>query len=318
MSAEEFLYDLAISFVAKDEALATQLADQFEGRLRVFLYSRKQEQLAGTDGEKTFNDIFRKQSRLVVVLYRAGWGETPWTRIEETAIRNRAFDEGYGFVLFIPLDDEPTVPRWLPRTQLWIGLDRWGVSGAASILDARFQELGGSPAQETIEHRAARLEKVTTFAKFRERYLSSDAGVGKAAEAFELLVADIARRVPTLQASAPSLNISIKQAQNILVLLGTGPALLVNWRCPFCNTLSDSELEVSLWRGHPPYPGIRHYRNPEALATKTLLPDVLMSEEACWVVQNTREKKPMLPGAVAEFILNWWLERAINEQKISQ
>jgi hypothetical protein len=318
MSAEEFLYDLAISFIAKDEALATQLADQFEGRLRVFLYSRKQEQLAGTDGEKTFNDVFRKESRLVVVLYRAGWGETPWTRIEETAIRNRAFDEGYGFVLFIPLDNEPTVPKWLPRTQLWIGLDRWGVSGAASVLDARFQELGGSPVQETIEHRAARLEKVTTFAKFRERYLSSDAGVRKAAEAFELLVTDIARHVPTLQASAPSLNISIKQAPNILVILGTGPALRVNWRCMYCNTLSDSELEVSLWPGHPPYPGTMHYNPPKALATKTLLPDVLMSEEACWVEQNTREKKPMLPGAAAEFILNWWLERAINEQKISQ
>jgi len=318
MSAEEFLYDLSISFIAKDEALATQLADQFEGRLRVFLYSRKQEQLAGTDGEKTFNDIFRKQSRLIVVLYRAGWGETPWTRIEETAIRNRAFDEGYGFVLFIPLDNEPTVPKWLPRTQLWIGLDRWGVSGAASVLDARFQELGGSPAQETIEHRAARLEKVTTFAKFRERYLSSDAGVRKAAEAFESLVTEIARHVPRLQTSAPSLNISIKQAQNILVLLGTGPALRVDWRGRYCNTLSDSELEVSLWRGHPPYPGIMYYDQPEALATKTLLPDVLTSEEACWVVQDTHEKKPMLPGAAAEIILNWWLERAINEQKISQ
>lgn len=70
MYAEEFLYDLAISFIAKDEALATQLADQFEGRLRVFLYSRKQKQLAGTDGEKTFNDVFRKQeikSNLVYV-----------------------------------------------------------------------------------------------------------------------------------------------------------------------------------------------------------------------------------------------------------
>ena len=52
MSAQDFKYDVAFSFLAQDEVLAMQLADQFEGRLRVFLYSRKQEQLAGTDGER--------------------------------------------------------------------------------------------------------------------------------------------------------------------------------------------------------------------------------------------------------------------------
>jgi hypothetical protein len=79
MATQDFKYDVAFSFVAQDEGLATQLADQFEGRLRVFLYSRKQEQLAGTDGEKSFNDVFAAQSRLVVVLYRDEWGQSPWT-----------------------------------------------------------------------------------------------------------------------------------------------------------------------------------------------------------------------------------------------
>jgi hypothetical protein len=73
MRSKEFLYDIAISFLAKDEPLAAQLADQFEGRQRVFVYSKKQEALAGTDGEQTFNDVYGKQARLVVVLYRLGW-----------------------------------------------------------------------------------------------------------------------------------------------------------------------------------------------------------------------------------------------------
>lgn len=313
---DEFQYDLAISFVAKDEALATQLTDQFEGRLRVFLYSRKQEKLAGTDGEKTFNDVFAKQSRLVVVLYRDGWGETPWTRIEETAIRNRAYDEGYEFVLFIPLDEQPSVPKWLPRSQLWIGLSRWGVTGAASVIDARFQGLGGSPKQETIEHRAGRLEKVVNFAKFRDQYLSTEIGVQKATAAFESIASHIAQRLPSLQASAPSLRISIKQIQYVLVLLSNGPALRINWRCPFINTLSESELEVSLWQGHPPFPGIRHYEERSSLSTKTLLPDVLPSEEACWVLHGDRKTEPLLSEAAAEYVLNWWLERALKDGEI--
>jgi hypothetical protein len=35
------------------------------------------------------------------VFYRQEWGETPFTRIEQTAIRNRAFHEGHSFTLFV-------------------------------------------------------------------------------------------------------------------------------------------------------------------------------------------------------------------------
>lgn len=226
MPKPEFKYDVAFSFVAEDEPLATQLADQFEGRLEVFLYSRRQEQLAGTDGEKTFNEVFSKQARLVVVLYRDGWGQTPWTRIEETAIRNRAFDAGCDFVIFIPLDEKPAVPKWLPRTQLWVGLSRWGVSGAASVIDARFQELGGEPTQETLDHRAARVERTLNYEKHRENYLGSDAGVRGANESFGSLRDAVLEAVPRLQAAAPPIT-DLREASRS----SGGPS--VRWPRPF-------------------------------------------------------------------------------------
>lgn len=284
MDTSIYQYDVAFSFVAQDEPLTTELADQFEGRLKVFLYSRKQEQLAGTDGEKSFNAVFSEQSRLVVVLYRDGWGQTPWTRIEETAIRNRAFEHGYGFVMFIPLDDTPSVPKWLPRTQLWIGLKRWGVPGAASVIDARIQEMGGEPTDETIEHRAARVERSVSFAKTREAYLASDEGVRKASEAFESLQAAILSSVPKLQTSAPSLGITEKHANHVVALLATGPALSVSWRGRFCNTLSESFLEASVWNGHPPFPGVQFWEAPRSVATLKILPDLSPSNEPCWAV----------------------------------
>jgi hypothetical protein len=92
MSQEQYDYDVAFSFLAGDESVATQLNDLLQDRLKTFLYSKRQGEIAGTDGEKSFNLVFGEKSRLVVVLYRAGWGETPWTRIEETAIRNRGYD----------------------------------------------------------------------------------------------------------------------------------------------------------------------------------------------------------------------------------
>jgi hypothetical protein len=314
MPAQDFQYDVAFSFVAQDEGLATQLADQFEGRLCVFLYSQKQEQLAGTDGEKSFNDIFVAQSRLVVVLYRDEWGQSPWNRIEETAIRNRAFDEGYSFVTFIPLDEKPNVPKWLPRSQLWVGLKRWGIAGAASVIDARIQELGGDPTEEKLEHRAARAERVLTFAKTRDTYLGSDAGVRGANVAFEALCEAIRVSVPSLQAAAPSLAITEKHVNRQLVLLSSGPALLVAWRLKYSNTLSESELEVSLWRGHPPFPGVQFRERQSSIADITFHADLAPSGDPAWTTKSSSGSKTLESQAAAEYILNWWLEKALKHR----
>ena len=61
-----------------------------------------------------------KDARVVVVLYRTGWGETPFTRIEMNAIKGRAFDTGYDFTIFIPVEKGVGLPPWLPKTQLWL------------------------------------------------------------------------------------------------------------------------------------------------------------------------------------------------------
>lgn len=74
-----FKFDVAFSFVAKDEDLATGINDLLQDRLSTFLYSKQQEGLVGTDGEQTFSDVFGKQARVVVVLYRKEWGQTRWT-----------------------------------------------------------------------------------------------------------------------------------------------------------------------------------------------------------------------------------------------
>jgi hypothetical protein len=87
---EEFEYDVAFSFNALDEGVATQLNDLLSPRLKTFIYSERQREIAGTDGQESFSKVYGKTSRLVVVLFRPEWGETPWTRIERDAIKNRS------------------------------------------------------------------------------------------------------------------------------------------------------------------------------------------------------------------------------------
>jgi hypothetical protein len=69
-------YDVAISFLARDEPIAAALAARLTGGLNVFFYPRNQEDLAGTDGLESMRSPFQTESRINVVLFRDAWGET--------------------------------------------------------------------------------------------------------------------------------------------------------------------------------------------------------------------------------------------------
>lgn len=310
MESEEYKYDVALSFLAQDEPLAAQLNDFLQDRLRIFLYSKRQGEIAGTDGEKSFNAVFGKAARLVVVLYRSNWGETPWTRIEATAIRNRAFEHGYDFVKFIPLDEPPSVPKWLPRTQIWVGLKRWGVSGAASVIEARVEELGGEPHEETVTERAARLARSMKFAERRKQFLNSGEGVTAANEEFEILRGELDRLTASIKEAANSISFTLKHAPRQILILGEGPALSINWQYRFANSLDGARLEVSLWRGHPPFPGMMHvFEEPSKLRTERFAFDLLQNEQRCWMSSGS-QNRAFTTKELAAFILKYGMDHA--------
>ena len=150
---------LLFRFCRKTKKTAQQIDDLLQDRYRTFLYSERQKELAGTDGEETFKRVFSKEARIVAVLYRTEWGTTPWTRIEQTAIRDRAHDEGYDFCTFIAMTEPIERPNWLPKNRLLYGLKGFGVQGAAAALEARIQEQGGVFSEETVAQRGERLKR---------------------------------------------------------------------------------------------------------------------------------------------------------------
>lgn len=70
-----YLHDVAFSFLQQNAPLALRFAAAI-APLTTFVYSKKQEQLAGTDGMESFRAAFKDQSRLNVILVRTGWGTT--------------------------------------------------------------------------------------------------------------------------------------------------------------------------------------------------------------------------------------------------
>ena len=255
MGKGDFKYDVAFSFLAGEEELAIRIAELLEARLSVFIYSKKQEELAGKDGEEKFNSVFGTESRVVFVLYREGWGETSWTRIEQTAIRNRAYDEGYDFVVVAPLDTPSKVPKWLPKTRLWLGLDRWGVEGAASVVEARVQEAGGLAHEETVEERAARLGREIDAEQERKDFLNSENGVEAAKEEVARLFGELERSVKHVSTGKTTVKLSLRMDERKCAIYGDGFSVSLDWRNCYSNTLDSSGLSATLWDGNVSFRG---------------------------------------------------------------
>lgn len=316
MTTSEYKYDVAFSFLADDEEIATSINDLIKDGLTAFIYSERQKELAGTDGEKTFNLVFGSEARIVFVLYRKGWGETSWTRIEETAIRNRGYDEGYDFVLFAPLEKNLELPKWLPKNRIWIGLDRWGIEGAALVIEARVQEAGGSPKEETIEDRVNRLRNEIDSEKDKKQFLDSSEGVkfagDEASKLFDILEQAI-NNTNDLTASV-KLNISIGGKE--CAIYGDGFSVRLKWFVTYTNSLRESVLYMDLFdgsislRGEPSFP----FNAPTRIKNMEFQFDVSKSRKPIWI-ESRSPKQSYSPEGLSKFALTLLLDKILESKK---
>jgi hypothetical protein len=251
---EEFEYDVAFSFNALDEGVATQLNDLLSPRLKTFIYSERQREIAGTDGQESFSKVYGKTSRLVVVLFRPEWGETPWTRIERDAIKNRSLNDGWDFTTFVPTVERPQMPPWLPQTRLYVGLQRWGMEAAAAAIEARATERGSSPREETVAERADRFARAAKFKQTQEQFQASDTGVKAALQAYEDLSLAVEKHATAI--AAAGVKIEVKRSQEYRILTGLSPCNAVcSFRPFYANVLKDVHLNVDVYKGFPDLPG---------------------------------------------------------------
>jgi len=230
MGKNEYNYDIAFSFLNQDEELALNLYDLVKDRLNCFIYTEQQKKLAGTDGEANFNSVFSKESRIVIILHRNEWGTTKWTRVEETAIRNRGFDNGYDFVLSIPLDNNPEPPSWLPKNRLWIGLKRWGIESAASVIEARVQEMGGTIKVNSIADKIVSIETGIKKQEDIDSFLDTHEGTIAASNEFKNVLEIFKSNVEEIKSKTTDWHLHVRNnKQNGIDLLSYGYELSIQY-----------------------------------------------------------------------------------------
>jgi len=254
MTQTEFKYEVGFSFLKQDEAIAYDLNDHIQDRLSSFIYSKKQEELGGTDGEKKFNKVFFEECRVAVVLYRDGWGETPWTRIEETAIKNRAFEKGWDFLLFVNLDTNSILPTWIPKTYIWLDYQRFKTEGAIAVIEQKVKEAGGITRQETVADTAERLKRLRTAENERDTFLRSQNAVMEANREILKIVEKLKEIKPIIEDPTTHLHLGISQRhQPPMFEFGyNGYYLCFNNRSGFEYGIERGVLQVSLYEksGH--------------------------------------------------------------------
>lgn len=304
MEEKEYKYDVAFSLLDSDHALAQQINDLLSDRYKTFLYSERQKEIAGADGELKFKQIFSTEARMVVVFYREGWGKTPWTRMEEEAIRGRAFEYGYDFVKFIPLDTPTQVPIYLPKSQLWINALRFGSKSAASVIEARLAEIGVLCKKETAIDRAARLARELEFEQAKKLYINTHQAIRDSDKSFVEISEYLKEQVEKIKTIQGMENFQFKTERKVCAIMGLPKSLRVAWNVMYSNTLSDSNLEISLWNGHPPYPGIGFYQEPRRTNLTKMNFGLCLGDIGMWIdsTGNTYGAKEL-----AEYALHYYL-----------
>jgi len=289
-------YDVAISFLSRDQGIAAAIHQKLSEGLRVFFYPRSQEELAGTDGMETMRTPFFDNSRVMVVLFREPWGKTPWTRIEETAIKEGCLEHGWERLFFISLEPESTLPVWLPKNLVRLNYADFGLEQAVGAIKARVQEQGGQPQPLTPKKRAEMFKADELFRRDKSR-MNSEEGLVKVVKNVAELFCRIEKHTADVNAEG-SLEIRCakdfreRNSYQTCAITDGHVGLTVVWHQTFTNTLSDSALIVREYNGGLILPGETHRVHlvePSQLREIRYSPELSFAREYGWKEENQTE-----------------------------
>jgi len=279
---DSFRYDAAFSFLSKDLPLARQLADALDPPLATFVYARNKEDLLGQDGMDRFASVFRLEARLTVILYRQGWGQTPWTAFEEVHIRDRALHARMTSFMVLRLDEAP-MPTWVPDTHLYASTGTESHSDLLAVIRVRARQQGASLAPATAAEFALR-EKRTRDAKLaRDQRANSHHAVEEIRDELTVLFAEITRIVNEIKAGDPTFDIQVGAAGDQCAIASEDFSTSLVWIQPIRSALSHARLRVNDWRSRVrlPTPSDPRAAGVNCLSAVHYTPSI--SEDETWI-----------------------------------
>ena len=136
-----YKYCAAISFLSEDEQLALRICERLERSfgLPAFVYSKRQQDLTGKTIEEALSPMFETQSRIVVVLYRDGWGDQGGTLVEYRAISRRRVRGDERFLFPIVINQGLRRPPWSDEI-IYHDLAKYGFDDAVGGIERMYTD----------------------------------------------------------------------------------------------------------------------------------------------------------------------------------
>jgi len=285
MQTDDLKYDVAISFLVEDLSLAQALYDKLIEGLEVFFFPRRQEELAGTDGLESMREPFLHESRISLILYREKWSNTPWTRVEATAIKEACLDRGWDGLFFFMVDSASTPPKWLPTTHIRFNYSDFTLEQAVGAIKLRVQEQGGHYVPLTPLKKAELLKAEERY-RWDKSAMSSSQGIEAVRAKVGELFAEIERQCREVNAQG---NLEIEYETNeghACILRHDRVGVVVNWHQKYGNSLDDSGLSVDEFTGplilQRELGRFMYFRQPEKIKSTTYEPELSRAREYGW------------------------------------
>jgi len=291
------IYDVAISFLVVDEGTAGALASALEASgLKVFFFPKKQEELAGSDGLDSLREPFLK-ARVAVALFREPWGKTNWTRVEESAIKDRCLELGWQSLQFVMLDKKQQHPRWLPNTHIRYNYEDYGLDQIVGAIKRAVQEQGGVLLQPDAMTEAKRVKRQADYLQERESLLHDRRWIEN------YVHRSIAATYKRLEELAGQMNkehgfqiVIGSQGYQACIMRAGYITLGIHWQQPIYNSVTndghgDCYLRVAEFSGSIPIPGRNEmsWNKPELLKEHRFAPDVSENRELVWI-EGSKER----------------------------
>lgn len=291
-------YDVAISYLSRDEDLARAIYTELAGIFNIFIYTQHQKKLAGGDGIELLREIFIEKSTLIVILYRDGWGKTGWTSTEEKAIQEFGLNNRWEGILLVNLDGNEN-PKWFPGTLFSLDFQKYKFEELIGAIKVQAQERGSKINPVTAVEKARILQINRELTDKKKRFLNSEEGVNEALSEVKCLFDEIERICTEINTSSVNFKHE-KRTPDFYYLKGYNPdnrdspelEIQVHWSYKYRNSLNESKLFVTT---------VRYLR------TSKMIDDLLYDFDITPLMENqwrdNQNNKPLTSSELADEIV---------------
>jgi hypothetical protein len=133
---------------------------------------------------------------------------------------------------------------------LWVGLERWGIESAASVIEAKIQEFGGDIKIETVADKVHKAQEEIKENQNRVRILTSNEGLILTHEEYNKLILTFKQQLDEIKLSQSDWHLNIRENQNQGIdIISYGYFLTIQFYPSASNTPEGTYVFLSLWDG---------------------------------------------------------------------